>query len=131
MKTIHVSGKRKSAVARATLREGNGKIKINNTPLDLIKPKIARMRLKEPLILAEGIANKVDIDVNIFGGGVIGQSEAGRLTIAKALVLYDNKLKKIFLGYDRHLLISDIRRKETRKPNRHSKARSKRQKSYR
>ena len=131
MKIIHVSGKRKKAVARATLREGNGKITIDNMSLDSIEPKIARMRLKEPLILAANVANKVDIDINVFGGGFMGQSEAARLAIAKALALYDKKLEKIFLDYDRHLLIADVRRKETRKPNRHSKARAKRQKSYR
>ncbi len=131
MKVIHVSGKRKKSVARATLKQGNGKIRINDVPLELIEPKIARMRLKEPLILAEDTANKVDIDINVFGGGVMGQSEAGRLTIAKALALYDKKLEKVFQNYDRHLLIADVRRKETRKPNRHSKARAKRQKSYR
>ena len=131
MKVINVSGKRKRAVARATLKEGNGKIKINGVPVELIEPEMARTRLKEPLILAEDTANNVDIDVNVFGGGIMGQSEAARLTIAKALALYNKKLEKVFSDYDRHLLIADVRRKETRKPNRHSKARSKVQKSYR
>ena len=131
MKTIHISGKRKRAVARATLRPGKGVVKINNILIDVIYPKMVRMRLKEPLILAGDVANKVDIDVNVFGGGIMGQSEAARLSIAKALAQFDKKLEKIFLDYDRHLLIADVRRKETRKPNRHSKARAKRQKSYR
>ena len=131
MKVINVSGKRKRAVARATLKEGSGKVKINGVPIELIEPEMARTRLKEPLILAEDTANNVDIDVNVFGGGNMGQSEAARLTIAKALALYNKKLEKIFSDYDRHLLIADVRRKETRKPNRHSKARAKVQKSYR
>ena len=131
MKVINVSGKRKRAVARATLKEGSGKVKINGVPVELIEPEMARTRLKEPLILAEDTANNVDIDVNVFGGGNMGQSEAARLTIAKALALYNKKLEKIFSDYDRHLLIADVRRKETRKPNRHSKARAKVQKSYR
>jgi|SRR3989338_854766 len=131
MKVINVSGKRKRAVARATLKEGSGKVKINGVPVELIEPEMARTRLKEPLILAEDTANNVDIDVNVFGGGNMGQSEAARLTIAKALALYNKKLEKVFSDYDRHLLIADVRRKETRKPNRHSKARAKVQKSYR
>ena len=131
MKVINVSGKRKRAVARATLKEGNGKVKINGVPVELIEPEMARTRLKEPLILAEDTANNVDIDVNVFGGGNMGQSEAARLSIAKALALYNKKLEKVFSDYDRHLLIADVRRKETRKPNRHSKARAKVQKSYR
>jgi len=131
MKVINVSGKRKRAVARATLKEGSGKVKINGVPVELIEPEMARTRLKEPLILAEDTANNVDIDVNVFGGGNMGQSEAARLSIAKALALYNKKLEKVFSDYDRHLLIADVRRKETRKPNRHSKARAKVQKSYR
>jgi len=131
MKVINVSGKRKRAIARAVLREGKGNVRINNKSLDLINPKIARMRLKEPLILSGNVADNIDIDVNVYGGGMMGQSEAARLTIAKALILYDRKLEKTFLEYDRHLLVADVRRKETRKPNRHSKARAKRQKSYR
>ena len=92
MKVINVSGKRKNAIARARLREGSGKIRINEKPVDLVEPIVARMRLKEPVILAGNDADKVDIDVNVAGGGFMGQSEAARLTIAKALVQYDKKL---------------------------------------
>ncbi len=84
----------------------------------------------EPLLLAEKTANDVDINVVTEGGGVAGQTEAARLAIARALAQYDKKLEKVFLSYDRHLLVADIRRKETRKPN-DSKARAARQKSYR
>lgn len=131
MKIIHVAGKRKRSVARATLKQGTGKVTINNLLIDFVEPKLARLKLKEPLILAGEIANKVDIKVNVFGGGFMNQSDAARLAIARALSTYDKKLEKIFLEYDRNLLVADVRRKETRKPNRHSKARAKRQKSYR
>lgn len=131
MKIIHVAGKRKRSVARATLKQGTGKVTINNLLIDFVEPKLARLKLKEPLILAGEIANKVDIKVNVFGGGFMNQSDAARLAIARALSNYDKKLEKIFLEYDRNLLVADVRRKETRKPNRHSKARAKRQKSYR
>lgn len=130
MKLIHTSGKRKTAVARATLKQGNGKIKINKKPLEIYQPEIARMKIQEPLILAKDIANKVNVSVNVKGGGWNAQAEAARLAIARALVEFQPSLKRIFLEYDRHLLIQDIRRKEPYKPN-VSKARKKRQKSYR
>ncbi len=133
MKKIHASGKRKRAIARATLKQGNGLVRLNNIPIDFIEPKISRLKLKEPLILAGDIASRVDIDVNVAGGGLTSQAEASRLAIAKALIDYakSDKLKETFLGYDRNLLVADIRRKEPAKPNRHGQARSKVQKSYR
>ena len=130
-KTILVSGKRKTAVARATLNEGTGKVKVNKVPIDLIMPKVYRMKMLEPLVLAEEIVSKVDIDVTVAGGGSNSQSEAVRLAIAKALAEHNGKLKPIFLEYDRNLLVADVRLKETHKPNRHGHARSKKQKSYR
>ena len=129
-KIINTSGKRKRAIARATLKPGKGRVKINSQMIDTIEPKLARMKLEEPIILAEGIGN-IDIDVNVIGGGFMSQAEAARLAIARALVKNDKKLEKVFLSYDRHLLVADIRRKEPRKPNTSGKARSKKQKSYR
>lgn len=133
MKTIHTSGKRKTAIARATLRAGSGKIRVNKVPLDNILPKLSRLKVREPLVIAGETANKVDIEVNVNGGGVSTQAEASRLAIAKGLVEFSKgtKLKEKFLDYDRNLLVADVRRKETSKPNRHGKARAKRQKSYR
>jgi len=132
MKVVQKSGKKKRAIARATLKPGNGKIKINNQLLETIEPKLARAKMKEPLMLAGELSNKVNIDVSVVGGGTISQADASRLAIARALVEYskDPKLEKTFLDYDRQLLVADVRRKEVRKPNR-SKARAKRQKSYR
>jgi len=131
MKAIHTSGKRKRAVARATLRKGKGIVRINSLLIDFYNPKIAMMKVKEPLILAGDLAKGMNIDVNVFGGGVMSQAEAARLAIGRALVLYDKKLENVFQDYDRHLLVADVRRKESSKPNRHGKARAKRQKSYR
>ena len=133
MKIVHASGKRKSAVARATLRQGNGLIRMNNIPIDFINPKMSRLKLREPLILAGDIASKVDIDIDVAGGGTTSRAEASRLAIAKALVNFakSDKLKEIFLNYDRNLLVADVRFKETAKPNRHGQARAKVQKSYR
>ena len=131
MKPIHVSGKRKRAIARATLKRGTGKVRINKIPLAVFQPKMARLKIKEPLLLAHEQKNKVDIDINVKGGGMSSQVEATRLVIGKALAKFDSKLEEVLLKYDKHLLIADVRRKETRKPNRHGKARAKRQKSYR
>lgn len=130
MKVIHTSGKRKRAVARVTLKPGKGKVKINSVLLNNFTPKLARLKLREPLLLAGALADSVDINVNVFGGGIMGQAEAARLAIARALVKHDKKLQDTFLKYDRHLLVADVRRKEVYKPN-DSKARAKRQKSYR
>ena len=130
-KVIHTKGKRKRAVARATLKEGKGRIRINSKLLNIIEPKLARMKIREPILLAGDIINKVDIDVNVFGGGIMSQADASRLAIAKSLVQHNKKLEKTFLDYDRQLLVADVRRKETHKPNSHGKARAKRQKSYR
>ena len=133
MKNVHASGKRKMAIARATLMQGTGIVRINNMPVDLVEPKMSRLKIKEPLILAEDFANKVNINVNVAGGGMTSQAEASRLAIAKALVSFSksDKLKQAFLDYDRNLLVADVRRKEAAKPNRHGQARSKVQKSYR
>ena len=132
-KSIHESGKRKRAIARATLNDGSGIIRINNQLLDHLNNKIARMKILEPLMLAGDIAKKVNIDIKVAGGGFQSQAEAVRLAIAKALVNHtkSDKLKNTFLEYDRHLLVADIRKNEPCKPNDSDKPRKKRQKSYR
>ena len=89
------------------------------------------MKIMEPLILSGPVAHNVNIDVTVCGGGIMSQAEASRLVIARALAQHDKKLEKTFLDYDRHLMVADVRRKETKKPNRHGKARAKTQKSYR
>ena len=127
---IQTSGKRKRAIARAVLTQGKGIIRINNRLLTTVTPLMALDRIMEPLALAENAALEVNINIDVNGGGWQGQTEAVRLAIGKALAQYDKKLKKVFLQYDRHLLVADIRRKEQRKPN-DSKARKARQKSYR
>ena len=127
---IQATGKRKSAVARAVLFPGSGIIRINKQLLSTIKPAIIRNRIMEPLLLAEDTGSKVNININVSGGGWQSQTEAARSAVARALVENNKKLKKTFLDYDRHLLIWDVRFKETRKPN-DSRARAARQKSYR
>ncbi len=130
MKIIHTSGKRKTAIARATLKPGKGTIRINGKLLETYKPKMHRMKIMEPILIAGTAASKVNLSVNIRGGGINGQTDAARLAIGRALVQFDKTLENVFLKYDRQLLVADIRRKEVYKPN-DSKARAKRQKSYR
>lgn len=132
MKSVHRSGIRKSSIARATAKKGSGVVRINKTLLENLEPKIAQMKIKEPLMLAGEEANSIDINVNVKGGGYMSQAEATRLAIGRVLIDYSKskKLKQTFLDYDRQLVVADVRRKEMYKPN-DSKARSKRQKSYR
>ncbi|MBW3004071.1 30S ribosomal protein S9 [Candidatus Woesearchaeota archaeon] len=132
MKVVHTSGKRKYAIARATLKPGNGKVKINGVLLDVYGNELSRAKLMEPLILADKHSAKVDINVKVTGGGFMSQAEAARLAIARALIQFakSEKLKQQFLEYDRNLLVADTRRREPCKPN-DSRARAKRQKSYR
>jgi len=130
-KVIHTSGIRKTAVARATLKPGKGVIRINGLLLDHYSTELRRLKIKEALLLAGDVVKKVDIKVNVKGGGPNAQAEAIRLAIARALAEYDSKLKDIYLEYDRQLLVADTRRKEQRKPLHHGKARAKKQTSYR
>ncbi len=133
MRQILTVGKRKKAIARAKIESGSGKVKINRVPVDLFMPEVLRMMIREPLIIAGDVSKKVDISVNVRGGGVIGQAQAARTAIAKALVEFSKSddLKKKFAEYDKTLLVSDVRTREPRKPFGHGKARAKRQKSYR
>jgi small subunit ribosomal protein S9 len=131
MKVVHQSGTRKTAVARATLIPGAGVVRINDRLLVTLPQNIFRAKIEEPLFIAGDSAKKVDIDVNVYGGGPNSQAEAVRLAIAKALAVFDKKLHSKYLEYDRAFTVADVRRKETHKPNCHGKARAKRQKSYR
>lgn len=132
MKVVVASGKRKSAVARATVRKGRGLVRVNNMPIDIYEPHLARAMITEPLTLAGDRSTKVDIDVNVQGGGVMGQAGASRTAIAKGLVqfLEDEELQTLYSRYDRSLLVSDPRRKLPKKPQGRG-ARKKHQKSYR
>ena len=129
---INTKAKKKTAIARAVIRKGTGRVKINNASLETITPIRVRKFIEEPLVVAEEISKGADIDVNVHGGGFMGQAVAIRSAIAKALVEFgkDKKLKEKFLSYDRLLLVDDPRRKEAKKPL-GPRARSKKQKSKR
>ncbi len=131
-KVLLVSGKRKTAIARAVVKPGRGRIKINNVPLEIYEPEIARYKILEPIMLAGELVKELDINVKVSGGGFMGQAEAVRTAIARALVRWtkSSQLRSKFLEFDRTLLTGDPRRKEPKKfggPG----ARARFQKSYR
>jgi small subunit ribosomal protein S9 len=132
MKVINSSGKRKTAIARATIKDGKGRIKINSVPLEILEPELARLKMMQPLEMVGDRVAKVDIDVNVNGGGVMGQATATRTAIARGLVDYfeDEELRAKFRAFDRSLLVNDPRRSEPKHPLGRG-ARKKRQKSYR
>ena len=132
-KILVISGKRKTAIARAVVRPGIGRIRINRTPLEIYEPEIAREKIMEPLTQAgDDSWKQLDIDVKVSGGGYMGQAEAVRMAIANALLKWTKsaRLRTLFIKYDRTMLAGDPRRKEPKKfggPG----ARARDQKSYR
>ena len=131
-KIVNTSGKRKTAIARATIQKGKGLVRINKMPVELYQPDVARWKILEPLSLAKKYLDKVNIDVTVAGGGFMSQANAVRTAIARGLVEFssDSSLKQTYLHHDRSLLVNDPRRKEAKKPLGRG-ARKKRQKSYR
>jgi small subunit ribosomal protein S9 len=133
MVKIIKSGKRKTAIARAVLTEGSGKININKKDYRILHV-FNKLTIEEPLKIAEKILGKInfDVSINVKGGGEKGQIEAARLALARAINEFSKskELTEIFLSYDRNLLVADVRRKEMNKPG-DSKARKKRQSSKR
>lgn len=134
VKTVQASGKRKTAIARAVLRHpAKGQIKINNVPLHLYEPEIARLRIQEVLeIINHPKIEKCDINVSVKGGGTMGQSDAVRIAIAKSINKFigTKTIERAFRQYDDSLLSGDSRRTEPKKFG-GRKARARRQKSFR
>jgi len=132
-KVLLTSGKRKTAVARATVRTGKGRVRVNNIPVEIYEPLIARDKILEPLRLAgDNIWKQLDIDIKMSGGGFMGQADAARTAVARALLRWtkSSHLQTLFAEYDRTLIAGDHRRREPKKfggPG----ARAKDQKSYR
>ena len=114
MEMINALGRRKSAVARIYLTEGNGKITINKRDLTEYFPSsILQFVVKQPLNLLE-VAEKYDIKVNVFGGGFTGPSQAIRLGIARALVKVNADDKKALRAEG--FVTRDSRSVERKKP---------------
>jgi small subunit ribosomal protein S9 len=132
MKIINSSGKRKTAIARATISEGKGRIRVNKKPIEIIEPELVRLKMLEPLEFAGSVIPSVDIDVDVHGGGILGQAGAVRTAIARGLVDWTNDMaiRDAMAEYDRSLLVNDTRYKLPKKFGGRG-ARKRRQKSYR
>jgi small subunit ribosomal protein S9 len=131
-KFVLATGKRKTSKARVVVSEGKGRVRVNNTPVNLIEPYMARGKILEPLMLAGEYKDRVDINVKTDGGGYMGQAEAARMGIAQGMLKFtrSKRLRSRYLEYDRTMLTGDARRKEAKKfggPG----ARRRKQKSYR
>ncbi|NIC00410.1 30S ribosomal protein S9 [Halobacterium sp. R2-5] len=129
----NTSGKKKTAVARATVSDGEGRVRINSQPVELVEPEMARLKMLEPFRIAgDDLRDDVDVDIDVSGGGFAGQADAVRTAIARGLVEHysDAELRDAYREFDRSLLVNDVRQSESKKwggPG----ARARYQKSYR
>merc|ERR1712142_11269 len=120
--SVQVYGRKKTATAVAHCKRGNGLIKVNGRPLEIIEPEFLRYKIQEPiLLLGKEKFSGVDIRIRVRGGGHIAQIYAIRQAISKSLVVYYQKyvdeaskkeIKDVLIGYDRALLVADPRRCE-------------------
>jgi len=125
------SAKKKTAVARAVIKKGTGKIKINKMSLDAFASGHLKEMIMEPLRIAEDTTKEFDISVTVRGSGQMSQVTAVRSAIAKVIVrAKGKKYRELFLAYDRNLLVDDVRNVETKKPL-GPKARARKQSSKR
>jgi len=134
-KSVMVKSKRKTSVARASVKPGKGMIRVNGVDINAIPSAMFRNMALDPLNisgLAKEVWKKTDITINVRGGGTSSQTQAVRGAIAKGLVAFSGSeaLKSEFMGYDRALLVDDPRRVEPKK-FRGPKARARFQTSYR
>lgn len=118
---VFTTGKRKKAVARASMRKGTGIVLFNSKPVDSIQNESVRLLLLEPLLLVGDAWKKFNIKVRATGGGIIGQAQAARQAIARGLAqVMGAEARKAFMEYDRNMLVYDPRRTEPHKPPRSS-----------
>ncbi len=132
MRVVVSTGKRKTSIAKATVKDGRGQARINGKPLEIIQPEVARMRMMEPLMLFGDAWKNYDIKVRVSGGGFMSQADAVRMAIATGLVRMsqDFEARSKMLEHDRTMIVGDPRRTESKKFGGPS-ARSRYQKSYR
>ena len=123
-------GKRKTAVARVTVRRGSGRIFINNQPLEYFGNEIARQKILMPLYFDEKFWKSHDFDVRVDGGGIMAIADAAAFALARAIRDNNPEVGEQIKEYNRVLLAGDPRQAEPKKPNRRSARRFK-QKSYR
>ncbi len=122
MSVTNTSGRRKTAVARIYLQEGNGAILVNGKDYKEYFPTLPLQYMVTQSLEVSGSAGKFDVKVNVAGGGVNGQAGAVRLAIAKAIVELDGEKKAALSA--KGLMTRDPRMVERKKPGR-KKARRK------
>ena len=139
-------GQRKRCRAVAAISKGNGKVRINNIPAEILKPDAGKELILTPLTIVGELRNKIDINVKVEGGGVMGQAFASAVAISRALTgegkggrdpkdhpfakNIREEVRQRIIDFDRHLLAGDPRQIESKKfggPG----ARRRKQKSYR
>jgi small subunit ribosomal protein S9 len=92
--TNYGTGRRKSSTARVYLQPGTGRITINERPIDeFFGRETGRMIVRQPLETVQ-LADRFDIQAYVAGGGITGQAGAIRHGIARALMQYDDTLRK-------------------------------------
>ena len=137
---------RKTSKAHVHITKGNGKVRINNVPVEIYEPEVARETILAPLEIASEVRDELDISVRVKGGGFMGQAYAASTAISRALIGWTkskkepkdhplNKstrqdLRKRIGDFDKYLISGDSRRKEPKKFGGPS-ARRRKQKSYR
>ncbi len=134
-KVVVVKSKRKRAIARASVKKGTGKVKVNGFSIGVIEPVSLRNVMLEPVgvsSMTEELFKNVDMIISVRGGGQSAQAQAVRGAIAKGLSAFSegDTLRKGYLQYDRSMLVDDPRRVEPKK-FKGPKARARFQKSYR
>ena len=139
-KRVQCYGKKKNALALATVEPGHGHIRVNGKPLNLVEPAALRAKVYEPILLLGGKRfENLNIHIKVRGSGQTAQIYAIRQAICKGIIAYNQKfvdeetkrhIKDIILQYDRNLLVADPRRAEPKKFAGRG-ARARRQKSYR
>ena len=134
-RVVFVKSKRKAAIARASVKDGNGRIRINSFNIETVEPKELRRIMMEPISVSSGtksLSAKVNIDVSVNGGGISAQAQAVRGAIAKGIAAFSegDDLKREFMKHDRSMIVDDFRRVEPKK-FKGPKARARFQKSYR
>lgn len=139
-------GQRKTSRATATISKGNGKVRINNIPAEVIEPEVAREVVLVPIHLIGELRNRIDLSVKVHGGGFMGQAFASAVAISRALTgegkggkdpkehplskSIREEIRRKITEYDRHFLAGDPRQTESKKFGGPS-ARRRKQKSYR
>lgn len=114
-KYFHSVGRRKTAIAQARLSAGGaGKVTVNGKPMEeVFTTETLQLMVVRPLMEC-GKRDAVDIELKTVGGGMVGQADAARLAIARALVKMDEALKPALKAPG--LLTRDPRKKERKKP---------------